>query len=106
MPRASNASESMCVYANHANFSEIDDVQPSLNTSLLEGERGVTEYSPRMAAFTNINSRSLFFSDSVGEGSTRNILHRLQRRNWNITEGRQQQARDTCCERCRRVPYG
>ncbi|KAF8493397.1 galactose-binding domain-like protein [Russula emetica] len=57
------------VYANRANiidFSEVDDVQPSLNISLLEGETSVTEYPLRMAAFSSINSLSVFFSDSVG----------------------------------------
>ncbi|KAI0278073.1 galactose-binding domain-like protein [Russula aff. rugulosa BPL654] len=52
------------VYANRANiidFSEVDDVQPSLNISLLEGETSVTEYPLRMAAFSSINSLSLFF---------------------------------------------
>jgi hypothetical protein len=52
------------VYANRANiidFSEADDVQPSLNISLLEGETSVTEYPLRMAAFASINSLSLFF---------------------------------------------
>ncbi|KAI0298679.1 DUF1000-domain-containing protein [Multifurca ochricompacta] len=61
------------IYANRTNiidFSEIDEVQPSLNISLLEGETGVTEYPLRMAAFASINALSLFFSDSVGEEST------------------------------------
>ena len=52
------------VYANRANiidFSEVDDIQPSLNISLLEGETGVTEYPLRKAAFSSINSLSLFF---------------------------------------------
>lgn len=52
------------VYANRAtiiDFSEADDVQPSLNISLLEGETGVTEYPLRKAAFSSINSLSLFF---------------------------------------------
>ena len=52
------------VYANRANiidFSEAEDVQPSLNISLLEGETSVTEYPLRMAAFSSINSLSLFF---------------------------------------------
>ena len=52
------------VYANRANiidFSEVEDVQPSLNISLLEGETSVTEYPLRMAAFSSINSLSLFF---------------------------------------------
>ncbi|KAF8474508.1 galactose-binding domain-like protein [Russula ochroleuca] len=62
------------VYANRAtiiDFSEADDVQPSLNISLLEGETGVTEYPLRMAAFSSINSLSLFFSNSVGGDSSR-----------------------------------
>jgi len=62
------------VYVNRANaidFSEVDDVQPSLNISLLEGETSVTEYPLRMVAFSSINSLSLFFSDSVGEESSR-----------------------------------
>ena len=84
------------VYANRANiidFSEAEDVQPSLNISLLEGETSVTEYPLRLAAFSSINSLSLFFvrnpcnpilscpypcpyelneqSDSVGGESTR-----------------------------------
>lgn len=52
------------VYANRANivdFSEVDNAQPSLNISLLEGETGVTEYPLRIAAFSSINSLSLFF---------------------------------------------
>lgn len=52
------------IYANRAtiiDFSEADDVQPSLNISLLEGETSVTEYPLRMAAFSSINSLSLFF---------------------------------------------
>jgi hypothetical protein len=51
------------IYANRAtiiDFSEVDDVQPSLNISLLEGETSVTEYPLRMAAFSSINSLSLF----------------------------------------------
>jgi len=84
------------IYANRANiidFSEAEDVQPSLNISLLEGETSVAEYPLRMAAFSSITSLSLFFvrepkhmlqtaftftfdglhvqSDSVGEESTR-----------------------------------
>ncbi|KAH9003398.1 galactose-binding domain-like protein [Lactarius hatsudake] len=64
----------MRVYANRANivdFSDVDDIQPSLDISLLEGETGVTEYPLRAATFASINSLSLFFSDSVGEESTR-----------------------------------
>ena len=52
------------VYANRANIidlSEVDDVQPSLNISLLEGKTSVT------AAFSSINtgSPSLFFLDII-----------------------------------------
>jgi len=64
----------MRVYANRANivdFSDVDDTQPSIDISLLEGETGVTEYPLRAATFASINSLSLFFSDSVGEESTR-----------------------------------
>jgi len=62
------------VYTNRANiidFSEADDVQPSLNISLLEGETGVTEYPLRKAAFSSINSLSLFFSNSIGGDCSR-----------------------------------
>ncbi|KAI9458670.1 galactose-binding domain-like protein [Lactarius psammicola] len=55
----------MRVYANRANivdFSDVDDIQPSLDISLLEGETGVTEYPLRAATFA---------IDSVGEESTR-----------------------------------
>ncbi|KAI9509249.1 PITH domain-containing protein [Russula earlei] len=78
------------IYANRANiidFSEAEDVQPSLDISLLEGETSVTEYPLRQAAFASTNSLSLFFislrshiicrsdfhvqSDAVGEERTR-----------------------------------
>jgi hypothetical protein len=52
------------VYANRANiidFSEVEDVEPSLNISLLEGETSVAEYPLRMATFSSINSLSIFF---------------------------------------------
>lgn len=54
----------MRIYANRANivdFSDVDDIQPSLDISLLEGETGVTEYPLRAATFASINSLSLFF---------------------------------------------
>ncbi|KAI0918796.1 hypothetical protein AcW1_009482 [Taiwanofungus camphoratus] len=59
----------MRIYANHINivdFAEAEDITPQLNISLLEGETGVTEYPMRSAAFANIHSLSLFFSESVG----------------------------------------
>ena len=54
----------MRIYANRANivdFSDVDDTQPSIDISLLEGETGVTEYPLRAATFASINSLSLFF---------------------------------------------
>ncbi|OBZ67478.1 PITH domain-containing protein 1 [Grifola frondosa] len=57
------------IYANHTNivdFSEAEETTPQLNISLLEGEIGVMEYPLRSAAFANIHSLSLFFSDAVG----------------------------------------
>lgn len=60
------------IYANHTNivdFAEAEDITPQLNISLLEGETGVTEYPLRNAAFTNIHSLSLFFSEAVGSES-------------------------------------
>jgi C-terminal proteasome-interacting domain of thioredoxin-like. len=52
------------IYANHpsiVDFVEAETAKPQLNISLLEGEAGVTEYPLRVAAFTSINSLSLFF---------------------------------------------
>lgn len=117
------------VYVNRANiidFSEVEDAQPSLNISLLEGDTGVTEYPLRVAAFSSINTLSLFFvrdprkypvtsfgplsSNEIndterfrGRGMHSNILHRLQGRNQSSEEGRQQQARNPCCECPRRI---
>ncbi|PCH35338.1 DUF1000-domain-containing protein [Wolfiporia cocos MD-104 SS10] len=57
------------IYANNTNivdFSEAEELKPELNISLLEGETGVTEYPLRSAAFANIYSLSLFFSEAVG----------------------------------------
>ncbi|CCL99588.1 uncharacterized protein FIBRA_01606 [Fibroporia radiculosa] len=57
------------IYANHTNivdFAEAEDVAPAMDLSLLEGEIGVTEYPMRNAAFANIHSLSLFFSEAVG----------------------------------------
>jgi len=57
------------IYANRTtivDFAEAEDVTPELNISLLEGEVGVTEYPLRSAAFANVHSLSLFFSEAVG----------------------------------------
>ncbi|KAJ7683017.1 galactose-binding domain-like protein [Mycena rosella] len=57
------------IYANHptiVDFADAETTTPQLNISLLEGETGVVEYPFRVAAFANITSLSLFFSDSVG----------------------------------------
>ncbi|KAJ3930612.1 MAG: galactose-binding domain-like protein [Lentinula lateritia] len=57
------------IYANHPNivdFSEAETTKAQLDITLLQGEPGVVEYPLRVAAFTSINSVSLFFSESVG----------------------------------------
>lgn len=57
------------IYANHTtivDFAEAEEVTPNLNISLLEGEIGVTEYPLRSAAFANVHSLSLFFSEAAG----------------------------------------
>ncbi|KAJ6588917.1 galactose-binding domain-like protein [Mycena capillaripes] len=57
------------IYANYptiVDFADAENTTPQLNISLLEGETGVIEYPFRVAAFANITSLSLFFSDSVG----------------------------------------
>ncbi|KII87580.1 hypothetical protein PLICRDRAFT_176377 [Plicaturopsis crispa FD-325 SS-3] len=62
------------VYANHpdiVDFADAEHTKPQLNISLLEGETGVMEYPLRVAAFTSINTLSLFFRDSVGEELSR-----------------------------------
>lgn len=54
------------VYANFANivdFADAENTRPHLDISLLE-ETAVTEYPLRVAAFTNVNSLSLFFVSS------------------------------------------
>lgn len=42
-------------------FEQAEDTKPHLDISLLEDENGVTEYPLRVAAFTNVNSLTLFF---------------------------------------------
>lgn len=52
------------IYANHPNivdFSEAETTKAQLDITLLQGEPGVVEYPLRVAAFTSINSVSLFF---------------------------------------------
>ncbi|EGN92874.1 hypothetical protein SERLA73DRAFT_116725 [Serpula lacrymans var. lacrymans S7.3] len=62
------------LYANYPNivdFADAEVTKPQLDISLLEGETGVVEYPLRVAAFANISSLSLYFSDSVGGDSSR-----------------------------------
>ncbi|KAF8484335.1 DUF1000-domain-containing protein [Gautieria morchelliformis] len=57
------------IYANHPSiidFSDAESTRPQLDINLLDGQIQVTEYPLRVAAFANINSLSLFFSESVG----------------------------------------
>jgi PITH domain len=52
------------IYANHPSiidFSDAESTRPQLDINLLDGQIEVTEYPLRVAAFTNINSLSLFF---------------------------------------------
>ena len=54
----------MRVHANRVNivgFSDVGDIQPSIDIPLLEGETGVSEYPLRGATFASINSLSLLF---------------------------------------------
>ncbi|THH16119.1 hypothetical protein EW146_g4462 [Bondarzewia mesenterica] len=62
------------VYANYPNiidFADAEGTKPVLNISLLEGETAVTEYPLRVAAFANVTSLSLFFSESIGGDCSR-----------------------------------
>jgi len=55
------------IYANYPrgiDFNDAEDITPHLEMTLLEGENGVTEYPLRVAAFTSVNSLTLFFSES------------------------------------------
>ncbi|KAI0261670.1 galactose-binding domain-like protein [Gloeopeniophorella convolvens] len=72
--RGDTTPQRLRVYANRANivdFSEVDDIEPSLNIALLDGTTSVTEYPLRLPSFSNVNSLSLFFSDASGEECTR-----------------------------------
>ncbi|EPS95627.1 hypothetical protein FOMPIDRAFT_130974 [Fomitopsis schrenkii] len=71
--RGEAAPRRLRIYANHAtivDFAEAEDITPHLNISLLQDETGVTEYPLRSAAFANVYSLSLFFSESVGGESS------------------------------------
>ncbi|KAF8870178.1 DUF1000-domain-containing protein [Infundibulicybe gibba] len=62
------------IYANHptiVDFANAETTNPQLDISLLEGETSVVEYPLRVAAFASITSLSLFFSESVGEETSR-----------------------------------
>ncbi|KDQ13355.1 hypothetical protein BOTBODRAFT_33676 [Botryobasidium botryosum FD-172 SS1] len=55
------------IYANYPTGIDFDDAEttiPQHDMSLLESETGVTEYPLRVAAFVNVNSLTLFFSES------------------------------------------
>ncbi|KAI0052078.1 DUF1000-domain-containing protein [Auriscalpium vulgare] len=72
--RGETAPQRLRIYTNYPNivdFSEAEDLKPSLNITLLEGETGVVEYPLRMASFSSINTLSLFFSESIGGDVTR-----------------------------------
>jgi hypothetical protein len=62
------------IYANHPNiidFSEIESTKPQLDIALLEGQIDIVEYPLRVAAFTSVNSVSVFFADAMGEEVSR-----------------------------------
>ncbi|KAI0032858.1 galactose-binding domain-like protein [Vararia minispora EC-137] len=57
------------VFANHANiidFTDADDGRPSVDIALQEGQTSVTEYPLHVAAFANIHTLTLYFSNSTG----------------------------------------
>jgi len=62
------------IYANHphiVDFADAEETRPQLNISLMEGAVGVTEYPLRSAAFANIHTLSLFFSEALGGDMSR-----------------------------------
>ena len=120
--RGEFAPRQLRIYANHPNiidFSEAEESKPLLNISLLEGETTVIEYPLRVAAFSSINSLSLFFVsgalsimfDTVdvhlsrlsgrfgGSRRLSDILHWIQGGNPNLTKVGYEQACDTSCYR-------
>ncbi|KIM24770.1 hypothetical protein M408DRAFT_331600 [Serendipita vermifera MAFF 305830] len=68
------APQRLRLYVNHPSgvgFDEADSLRTQLDIALLQGQSNVTEYPLRVAAFSNVFSISLFFSDAVGEEVTR-----------------------------------
>jgi len=56
------------IYVNRpfgVDFGEVDGLKPQQDVSLLEGAEEVTEYPVRVAAFANVSSVTLLFSDSL-----------------------------------------
>ncbi|KZO94204.1 DUF1000-domain-containing protein [Calocera viscosa TUFC12733] len=65
--RGELAPQRVRVYVNRpfgVYFSDIDDLKPQQDVSLLEGATEVAEYPVRVAAFANVSSVTLLFSDS------------------------------------------
>lgn len=52
-------------------FDEAESLKPHLDIALLQGQDSVTEYPLRVAAFSNVFSLSLFFSEADGDEVTR-----------------------------------
>ncbi|KAI4525312.1 DUF1000-domain-containing protein [Schizophyllum commune Loenen D] len=72
--RGESTPRTLRIFANHPNivdFADAENTRPQLNIRLLEGEVEVVEYPLRVAAFTSVTSLSLFFSDAVGEDTSR-----------------------------------
>ncbi|KIK91487.1 hypothetical protein PAXRUDRAFT_830816 [Paxillus rubicundulus Ve08.2h10] len=62
------------IFANYPNiidFTDAENTKPHLDISLLEGGTEAVEYPLRVAAFTSVNSLSLYFGDSVGGDQSR-----------------------------------
>ncbi|KIJ37011.1 hypothetical protein M422DRAFT_232224 [Sphaerobolus stellatus SS14] len=62
------------IYANYpsiVDFGDAESTVPQLDISLLESPVEATEYPLRVAAFANVISLSLFFSEAVGSERTR-----------------------------------
>ncbi|KAJ8516250.1 hypothetical protein ONZ45_g6402 [Pleurotus djamor] len=72
--RGESTPRQLRIYANHPNildFNDVENTKPHLTITLLEGETSVTEYPLRVAAFSSVSTLSLFFSDAVGEETSR-----------------------------------
>ncbi|KAF8524367.1 DUF1000-domain-containing protein [Hysterangium stoloniferum] len=62
------------IFANYPSIVDFDNAEstrPHLDIGLLDGQIEVTEYPLRVAAFANVNSLSLFFSDAAGGEQSR-----------------------------------